>query len=61
MVKKMADEYDEELLNRFADVAEELGWTSDWDLKDGYFDMENSSPAGGGSNNDVIHEGLSIF
>lgn len=46
MVKKMADEYDEELLNRFADVAEELGWTSDWDLKDGYFDMENSSPAG---------------
>ncbi len=46
MVKKMADEYDEELLNRFADAAEELGWTSDWDLKDGYFDMENYSPAG---------------
>lgn len=46
MVKKMADKYDEELLNRFADVAEELGWTSDWDLKGGYLEMENYSRAG---------------
>ena len=46
MVKKMADEYDEELLNRFADVAEELGWQSNWKMDHGSIDLETWSDAG---------------
>lgn len=46
MVKKMADEYDEELLSSFAEVAEELGWQSNWKMDHGSIDLETWSDAG---------------
>ena len=42
----MAEEYDEELLNRFADIAEELGWQSNWKMDNGSLDIETWSDAG---------------
>lgn len=42
----MADEYDEELLSSFAEVAEELGWQSNWKMDHGSIDLETWSDAG---------------
>ena len=38
--------YDDELLDRFSNVARDLGWESDWEMENGYLDIENWSPWG---------------